>query len=606
MYGELEAEVIAVYPNKILIEIKNLKSPNEANKSLKIGSYLKIYDHNDYCIIAIIENYVIKNNLDNSQCLDEVYGNENEGSVPFGSQEYIIEAFPLGCLDSEGIFSRGTSDIAIPPKKVSTANNKDVQNIYNTIDENERFTFSKLSRSKDITVPVNGNDFFNKHFAVVGSTGSGKSHTVAKILQKAIELKEKGNKKLNNSHILLFDIHSEYRSAFPKCNYLDISKISLPYWLMNSDELESIFIDNSENAYNQIAQFRRAILKNKKKYNPELKDIITYDTPVYFSMSEVKNYIYNKNREVISHANGEFKPKLKDNGQCDPSDILIEDDSRYFEKEFEFVETSTSKGSKAVTGPYFRNFEKFLSRLDIKVKDKRLDFILSSTKNGKVLQTENLVELFKDFLGYNPDNKSNITVIDLSGVPFEVLSITVSIISRLAFDYRYHCKKLSDADANEIEHYNTPLLLVYEEAHKYIPKNSSALYNSCKNAIERIAKEGRKYGVTLALVSQRPSEIDETVFSQCNNYICMRLTNPSDQSYVKNLLPDILTSITSTLPILKSGEALLIGDAAVLPSIVMIEPCSEAPQSMDIKYIQEWKKDWVDVLFENIIQNIKK
>jgi DNA helicase HerA-like ATPase len=139
-----------------------------------------------------------------------------------------------------------------------------------------------------------------------------------------------------------------------------------------------------------------------------------------------------------------------------------------------------------------------------------------------------------------------------------------------------------------------PLLLVYEEAHKYVPKSDLSRYKSSRASIERIAKEGRKYGISLAIISQRPSELSETIFSQCNNFIAMRLTNPEDQNYVKRLLPDTLGSITDILPSLQSGEALLIGEAVVMPSIVKIDRCENEPSSNDIPYLKKWKNEWYD------------
>ena len=139
-----------------------------------------------------------------------------------------------------------------------------------------------------------------------------------------------------------------------------------------------------------------------------------------------------------------------------------------------------------------------------------------------------------------------------------------------------------------------PLLLVYEEAHKYVPKSDLARFKSSRASIERIAKEGRKYGISLAIVSQRPSELSETIFSQCNNFIAMRLTNPDDQNYVKRLLPDTLGSVTDILPSLQSGEALLIGEATVMPSIVKIDRCEHEPSSNDIPYLEKWKNEWYD------------
>ena len=147
-------------------------------------------------------------------------------------------------------------------------------------------------------------------------------------------------------------------------------------------------------------------------------------------------------------------------------------------------------------------------------------------------------------------------------------------------------------DEDETFNNDVPVLLVYEEAHKYVPNNGLAKYRASKESIERIAKEGRKYGVSLMLASQRPSEISETIFSQCNNFLSLRLTNPADQNYVKRLLPDTLGSIVDKMPVLKAGECLLIGDAVILPSIVQIEPCEPKPSSNDIPYLQLWKEEW--------------
>ena len=161
------------------------------------------------------------------------------------------------------------------------------------------------------------------------------------------------------------------------------------------------------------------------------------------------------------------------------------------------------------------------------------------------------------------------------------------------FEYSYFYKRLrSKKDINEKINNDTPFLLVYEEAHKYVPKSDLIKYRASKNSIERIAKEGRKYGITLLLSSQRPSEISETIFSQCNNFISMRLSNPIDQNYVKRLLPDTLGNLTDKLPSLQAGEALLIGESVILPSIVKIDECDLPPSSNDIPYWELWKKEW--------------
>ncbi|MFC1451227.1 ATP-binding protein, partial [Bacillus cereus] len=145
----------------------------------------------------------------------------------------------------------------------------------------------------------------------------------------------------------------------------------------------------------------------------------------------------------------------------------------------------------------------------------------------------------------------------------------------------------------------------YEEAHKYVPKIDKVKYNSSRVAIERITKEGRKYGISAAIVSQRPSEISETIFSQCSNFITMRLTNPDDQSYIKKLLPDSLGGVTDSLATLKEGEGIIIGDSIVLPTLVKIEECNPEPKSQSIKFLDNWTKKWYDFDFEKVTKHWK-
>ena len=547
----INAEVISVYPNKIKISVDNLETFRIDGEELKVGSYLRIADNDNAILIAIIENFSIEVGVDK---------NDNP------TRKHLIEANPLGILRGDE-FQRGGDSIAIPPKEVKPAKSEEINRIYqNAIEESEKFIFSSLSSNFQIKIPVNGNKFFNKHIAIVGSTGSGKSHTVTKIIQKAVEAKN-GNFSLNNSHIVIFDIHSEYKSAFPNANYIDISNLVLPYWLLNSEELQELFLDTEANDHNQRYIFKESVVENRKKSysgSNEDKSKIHYDSPLYFDIQEVLKYAQEKNSEVI------------DTGE-------------------EYTSGAKKGQPKTTQGSLYGRLTNFVNRLENKLNDKRMDFLLSE-KSHKITFEQTLQQL----LGYNTNN-SNVTIIDLSGVPFEVLSITVSLISRIIFEYGYFYKRMRYAkDANEKINNDIPILLVFEEAHKYVPNSELSKFRASKNSIERIAKEGRKYGVTLLLASQRPSEISETIFSQCNNFIAMRLTNPNDQHYVKKLLPDTLGNIIDELPTLRAGEALLLGESVVLPSIVQIEKCDLAPSSNDIPYWQLWKDEWKTLNFEEL------
>lgn len=355
---------------------------------------------------------------------------------------------------------------------------------------------------------------------------------------------------------------------------------------MNGEELEELLVESGENsAYNQTSLLRRIITRNKQKINN--KDEVLFDTPVKFHINEVLNCIVNLSKETRNAKKPE-EISIKDNPKSFKSDEQKYD--FYFTNELIFEETKSQSINKGTYND--GTLEKFISRIRNKITDNRLRFLFDE-RTGSITFNE----VLEQFLSYKVDKEANVTIIDLSGIPFEVLSITVSLISRLMFEYGYYFKKdLKHGDTS------TPLLLVYEEAHKYVPKVKDAKFNSSRLALERIAKEGRKYGVTLAIVSQRPSEISETIFSQCNNFVAMRLTNPQDQDYVKRLLPDSLGPLTDSLPTLGCGDAIIIGDSLVMPSLVKIDKPVPEPSSNDIQYLQEWKKKWVKVDFTSIIQ----
>ena len=407
-------QVISSAPNSIMIEISDLSIFENYKTELQIGRYLKIAQGNNDFTIAVIMNLKGVNTVDSSN--DPRW-------------QFLIECQAIGTLVRGDKFERGSMLLPVPTEPVYIAIKDTLDKLF-VADETYSFPFGKLSLNKEIDFTLNGDSFFSKHVAIVGSTGSGKSCTVAKILHDVVGIEEEKNiniGKQNNSHILIFDIHSEYKAAFSltaeqsfTLNLLDVESLSLPYWLMNSEELESMFIEsNEENSHNQVSQFKLAVIMNKEKYNPQIKEM-TYDTPVYFSIEEVYRYIENMNKEVISRLAGENLPKLVDG-------TLVNDrKDHYFDKIQDFVSTSTAKVDKATNGPFNGQFNRFVSRLETRLNDKRLKFLLHPRKaDGNPFLTDDFEEIMKQFIGYI--NKSNITVLDLSGIPFEVLSITVSL-----------------------------------------------------------------------------------------------------------------------------------------------------------------------------------
>lgn len=577
--SNIKAEVIAVFPDKVKISVSDIAAFSVGN-GLKVGSYLRITDSDDCALIAIIENFCIE-------------------VTEKAERRHVIEALPLGII-TDGKFIRGGDTLTIPPTGVSPATEEDIKKIFEgSVDPAKMFVFSSLVSNAKIRVPVDGNRFFNKHLAVVGSTGAGKSHTITRIIQSAVESKD-GEYTLNNSHVVIFDIHSEYKSAFPNANFLDASTLTLPYWLLNSEELEEVLLDTGErDNYNQSAVFRHLVTENKKRHNATATHVF-FDSPLKFDIHEVLNALFNVKNETVN-AKDETRYMIDDgsyklvDGKTEKDDGLqLDADQRldmYFAKRLKFQPT---KGQNVTGGSYAdKSLDKFFARFESKVAQDRLQFLF-----GKAADTETLEGTLMSLIGYGAA-QSNVTVIDLSGVPFEVLSITVSLISRILFEYGYYYKVMRSKAGEKINN-DAPILLVYEEAHKYVPNSDLAKFRASKLSIERIAKEGRKYGVTLLLSSQRPSEISETIFSQCANFLAMRLTNPSDQSYVARLLPDTLGNLCEKLPTLGQGEALLIGEAVVMPSLVKVAPCDPVPSSSDIPYFQLWKKEWKKLDFPGI------
>lgn len=583
----IKAEVVSVKPDKVKISIDDIEDFKIAEQELKVGSYLQVADSKEVILIAIIESFSID--------LVDVKNLDEEGKVEIVTErKYIIEASPLGTL-KDGKFSRGGDTLSIPPKKVEPADLEYIKKIFEeSIEEQAKFCFSKLASNHEISVPVDGNTFFNKHIAIVGASGSGKSHATAKIIQNACNVKNDGVKGLNNSHIIIFDIHGEFGAAFPNANVLNVDNLKLPYWLLNGEELEELLLDSGDNNnYNQAAVLRKVIIANKQFNNGEISnEKIYFDSPLKFDITQVENCLINFINETTDSENN-MEVKVKgDNKTFNSDDEKL---NFFFEKIYEYDKVQRANATKKLDGISKGTYndgklDKFVFRFKEKINNNRLKFLFDDN-----LKNVSFEEVIRQFISYNDDKNSNVTLIDLSGIPFDVLSITVSLISRLLFDYGYYMKR-------KYGKVDTPLLLVYEEAHKYAPKSNLVKYRASTTSIERIAKEGRKYGVTLAIVTQRPSEVSETIFSQCNSFVAMRLTNPDDQNYVKKLLPDTLGNITEVLPSLQCGEGLLIGESVVIPCVVKIDKCENAPSSSNINYLEEWKREWHKVNFNELIE----
>lgn len=583
-------QVLSCSPEAIVVLIEDLKTFEEHKAALQVGRYLRIAQGNNDFTVASIRN------------VRGVQSQDTEGKPKW---QFHIECQAVGTLVDGETFERASVLLPVPTEPAFPADNDTMDKLF-AEDADYQFPLGQLTLNKATAMKIHGDRFFSKHVAIVGSTGSGKSCAVARILHDVVGIVDEKNSnigKQNNSHVVIFDIHDEYTAAFSlqeeqnfTLNRLDIDSLQLPYWLMNSEELESMFIEsNEQNSHNQVSQFKQAVILNKEKHNPDVKEM-TYDTPVYFSISEVYRYIENMNREVIGRLAGENKPKLED------GTLVEKREDRYFDEQCAFVAPSTAAATKATNGPFNGEFNRFVSRLETKLADKRLRFLLHPVKDdGAPFKTDDFEEIMKQFVGYL--KKANITIVDLSGIPFEVLSITVSLVSRLIFDFCFHYSKLRhEKDAlNDV-----PVMIVCEEAHNYIPQREDAAYRASRKSLERVAKEGRKYGLSLMVVSQRPSEVSETIFAQCNNFLALRLTNNADQNYVRRLFPDNSSGITDILPNLAPGECVVVGDAVLLPAVVQMPLPKPEPHSRSVSVHKEWSEPWRDVTFSDVISRWRK
>lgn len=408
---------------------------------------------------------------------------------------------------------------------------------------------------------LDGNKFFQRHAVIVGGTGSGKSWTVANLLEKASALK--------SVNCLVFDLHGEYKPLKELQNTILLkiagpsdlpenqNTIFLPYWLLSYEEMESLLLDRSDsNAPNQARLLFDLIIKYKKQtleHQSKTEELnnFTVESPIPYQINEVLGELEKQDIEMVPGVKGEKQ------------------------------------------GPLNGKLTRFIQRLKSKQSDKRLNFLFNSS--DILLKYDWFTTLAKLLLDFG--NDKGIKIIDFSEVPSDVLPLITGLIGRLVFSLQQWME----------EDKRQPIALFCDEAHLYLPANINAgVDERGLNNFERIAKEGRKYGIALVVISQRPSDVNKTILSQCGNFIAMRLTNPDDQNVIQRLFPDSLGDFADMLPILDVGEALIVGDAILLPSRVIVDKPTIKPNSGTIDFWDEWAKNKTEEGIEKAVISLRQ
>lgn len=511
----------------------------------------------------------------------DILAEEGKTTIQPGDDKRILEADLFGqgiwsSKDGKLSFVRGVETYPLPLQDALLCLNDELECIYRAaedledIENNPMVPIGNYVGGNNAVCRANIDKLFGHHCAILGSTGSGKSGTVASILHSVLAHQTKG--KTISPRIVIIDPHGEYAKAFgnkavvykayneASAKAVKTEQLKLPYWLMSSDEFRSLVIGKTEfEATSQTNMVYQAVTY-ARLLNAGLVENVGADPP------------------------GEANSEIPTEGKTE-SDILNFDRDKpipfllaEFVKHVDKVQGRKAGKTDSLT-PSDSNRQKvesILKKLKVLRSNPQLAFLME--EYGETSPT--LESVLHQFVGDVKDK--NLRIIDISGLPNEVAGPLTALIARLLFQY----KLWQTRDEREKD----PVLFICEEAHRYVPNHGEAQYKEAQEAVRRIAKEGRKYGVGLMLISQRPSDVEATVLSQCNSWIILRLTNSNDQEHVAKFLPDSLVGLTKMLPSLTRREAIFVGEAAALPSRIRINKLDQEqlPDSNDISFVKGW------------------
>ena len=419
-------------------------------------------------------------------------------------------------------FRRGVTRYPVPGAYIYPATTADLRQIYAS-DGRANIQIGKVFPTKDIRAGLYVDAMLGKHFALLGSTGTGKSTSAALILHRICEAAPEG-------HIVMIDPHGEYSAAFKQTGMiLDVSNLQMPYWLMNFEEhCEVLLTTRGDDRQVDADILAKCLLKSRSKNRlAETMGKITVDSPIPYLLSDLSNAIQDEMGKLDKATN---------------------------------------------SAPYMR----IKTKLEELKSDPRYQFMFSGMLVGDTM-AEFIGRVFR-----MPSDGKPISIIDVTGVPSDITSTVVAVLSRLVFDFAIWGREESQR----------PILLVCEEAHRYVPSEKFADASSVGRILSRIAKEGRKYGISLGLITQRPSDLAEGVLSQCGTIISMRLNNDRDQAFVKAAMPEGARGFLDSIPALRNRECIICGEGVAIPIRVSFDNLEEAkrPASEDPSFVDLWSK----------------
>lgn len=527
----------------------------------QIGTFVKVVDGN-ILTFGLVES------------VSNTPSNINSDTVVNKGSRYLSVQL-IGEKVGNKKFEKGIGLYPTINDEVHIVTDEDLFDLYGKTDDTENglLAIGKHASSDNLDVYLDIHKLVLRHSAILGSTGSGKSNSVVAILKQI-------GTQMHNSRMLLIDPHGEYASAFPEAKVFRIgdekSPLYILFWLMNFDEL-MYFLVGAKSSDDQKPEYRRfrEIITQAKKMNCHLKagdvnpNYITADSPIPFNIRKIW---YDINREINATYQIADASKQTSENECLVREGIPE---KLEPAEFEPYAMSNQAPYRSRKQEMYSYEKKLLARL----KDSRYDFMFYPGEYKDENSPKDLHNLLLDWIG----GDERLAILDLSNVPFEVMDITVGLITRFVYDSMFWGRNEPNTGRNR------PLLIAYEEAHSYLGKNET-IY--ARNAVEKIFKEGRKFGLGAVVISQRPSELSETILAQVGTFIALRLTNSSDQSIVKSMAPDNMNSLISLLPSLRIGEAVIVGEAINIPTRVRLPLQSPRPDSSDPELVSAWMREY--------------